>query len=100
MTTLAPIDLHSLGRLIMDFLIDRPADGPNCAHIAADGARATSIPVGTTGDLLVDTYRRELRIAGQDSLDLGLVLVQEAGAVRSLMCGGLFQLERRGHRAP
>ena len=81
---LAPIDLHRLGRLVVDFLIDAPACGTDRPQVAADGDRAAGIAIGAASDLLVDAHRREVGILGQQGVDLGLVRVQEAGAARGL----------------
>ena len=95
---LAPVDLHRLGRLVVDFLIDTPARGTDRPEIAAHGDRTARVAFRAASNLLADAHRREVRILGQQRIDLGLVRVQDAGAVRSLACRWSIQLECRGHR--
>ena len=44
--TLAPIDLHGLSRLVMDFLVDATALGPDGPEIAANRDDTAGIAVG------------------------------------------------------
>ena len=80
---LAPVDLHRLGRLVVDFLIDATACGTDGPQVAADGDRAAGVAIGAASNFLADAHRREFGILGQQGVDLGLVRVQEAGAARS-----------------
>ena len=84
----APIDLHRLGRLVVDFLVDATACGTDLPQVAADDAGAAGIAIGAAGDLLADAHRREFGIPGQQGVDLGPVRIQEAGAARTSRAGG------------
>ncbi len=97
---LAPIDLHRLARLVVDFLVDATSRGTDLSQIAADDTDAAGIAAGAAGNLLADTYRGEFRILGKQGVDLGRVRVQDAGVTRDLARRGLVQRERRGHCAP
>ena len=97
---LAPIDLHRLARLVVDFLIDATARRAYSSQVAANDTDAAFIAVGTASDLLADAYRREVGILGEQGVDLGRVRVQVAGVTRDLAPGGLFQRKRRGHGMP
>ena len=97
---LAPVDLHGLGRLVVDFLIDTSAWGPEGPQVAADGDHAAGVALGAAGQFLVDAHRRKFGILGQQSVDLGLVRVQGAGAAEGGACGRLLPLPRLGDRAP
>ena len=97
---LAPIDLHRLGGLIVDFLVDTSSGGAERPQVAADGARTSGIAIGTAGDLLVDAYCREIGIPGQERIDLVPVGVQETGSAQDFAPGGLVYFECRGHGMP
>src|SRR4029077_20600145 len=97
---LAPVDLHRLGWLVVDLLVDTPPCRTDAPEIAANDDRAALISFGATGNLLANANCREIGILGQQGIDLGLVGIQEAGALRNLTRGRLVQLKRRGHRLP
>ena len=97
---LAPIDLHRLGRFVVDFLVDTPPRGTDLSQVAADEADAAGIAIGAASDLLADAHRREFGVLDQQDVDLGPVVVQEAGAALDFAPRGLVQFERRGHRVP
>ena len=97
---LTPVDLHGLGRLVVDFLIDAPAWGTDGPQVAADRDHAAGVAIGAASDFLVDAHRRELGILGQQGVDLGAMRIQETGSMRDLARGRLIQLERSSDRAP
>ena len=73
---LAPIDLHGLGWLVVNFLIDATARGPDGTNVAADGNHAAGVAIGAASNFFMDAHRREIRIFGQQCVDPGLVRVQ------------------------
>jgi hypothetical protein len=64
-TALAPVDLHRLGWLVVDFLVDTPARGADLPEIAANDDRAALIAFGTTGNLLANADCRKIGGLGQ-----------------------------------
>src|SRR5271157_999199 len=47
---LAPIDLHRLGRFVVDFLVDTTARGTHFPQVTADEADAAGIAIGAASD--------------------------------------------------
>ena len=54
---LAPIDLHGLGWLVVNFLIDATARGPDGPNVAADGNHAAGVAIGAASNFLLDAHR-------------------------------------------
>ena len=78
----APIDLHRLARFVVDFLVNTTAHRTDLPQVAADSNHAAGVSIEAAGDFLVDSHGREVGILGKQSIDLGPVRVQEAGAAR------------------
>ena len=83
---IAPIDLHRLARLIMDFLVDPPACRPDRAQDR--GEQCTRCQYSHRGRERSPSRRalREFRILGHQGVDLGLV--ESEGLAQRTSTGG------------
>ena len=61
----APIDLHRLGRFVVDLLVDAAARRTDLAQVAAHDDRAAGVALRSASDLLADAHGREVGILGQ-----------------------------------
>jgi len=93
----APIDLHGLGGLVRHLLVDAAACRPDVPQVAAQHGGTAAIALRSTGDLLADAHGRQVRMPGQQVLDLIQVGIQQADAPRRFGCRRLCGLQGCGH---
>jgi hypothetical protein len=98
--TFAPIDLHRLGRFVMDFLINPARRRPDLPQVSAQDDHAAGITVRRFRDLLVNADRGEGWITGEQRVDLGSERIDKARARRTLPTRRLVETQSSGHRVP